>query len=334
MKVLVTGASGHLGYHICKLLRAGKKNEYQTRGMVRKTSYTAHLERLGLEIATGDVLNYDSFERVLDGIEAVIHTAAIYRMTETDRAGTEDDAIINTAVDGTKNLFRAAGKQGVQKIVFTSSVAAVGSTRDKTLPLTEKAFANHGLNAYYTAKIESEKLALRLGHERGIHTTICNPATIVGKDDYKLTPSNRMLLDMVRKSRFYVDGGQNLADAEDVARGHLLALKKGKDGTRYILCGDNIEFKTLTLLIRDILNVKGPLIKLNETLLYGAGFTFDMLSKLTGRQPLLSRAKVSRAVGKYTFYDASKARQDLGYTCRPLGETLPETLKWLLYKWG
>jgi dihydroflavonol-4-reductase len=267
----------------------------------------------------------------MEGVDFVFHTAAVYKLTETGRKEkeAENDPIIMTATEGTKNIYEAAFETGVKKIIYTSSVETVGLTYDRNTLLDETHYSHSNLYFYTIAKIKSERIALDLAQKYNLPTVVCNPSTIIGKDDYKLTPSNSMLLNIVKFSSFYVDGGQSLVDVEDVARGHLCALSKGRNMERYILSGENMEIKDLSIMIRNIMNIKGPFLRLSKLFLYPAAFVFKVASRITNKQPFITTRKVSKGVGSYSYYDCSKARRELGYIPKRLNETLPLTLGWL-----
>lgn len=326
MKILITGASGHIGYHLCKLAVA---KGYQVKAFVRPSSYKNHLLQLPIEICYGDILEIDTLRKAVEGVEAVFHTAAIYELTEEEK----DNLIIKTSIEGTRNLYQASYEKQVKKIVYTSSVETVGLSYNINKLLSESSFAAEGFYVYSAAKVESERVALKLAKKFDLPTVICNPSTVIGKEDYKLTPSNKMLLNYVKYNLFYVDGGQSLVDVEDVARGHLSALLKGKNMERYILSGENIEVKDLIILIKRILNIKSPLFKLNKFLLYPIAFICEAASRLTINEPFLTRRKVKRAIGSYSYYDCSKAREELSYFPKNLTETLPFTLHWLMERY-
>jgi len=274
----------------------------------------------------------DSLKRVMKGVDIIFHAAAVYKLTEAASNGSVagDEPIIPTAIEGIRNLYQAASESHIKKIIYTSSVETIGMTYNKNKLLDESCFTKEAFYIYSIAKIEAEKLAFELANKFNIHTVICNPATIVGKDDYKLTPSNKMLLNFARNSFCYVEGGQSLVDVEDVARGHLNAFNKGRHLERYILSGENIEIRDLIILIREILNIKGPLIKLNKLFLYPAALFFEMLSKITKKTPFITRRKIIRSIGSYSFYDNSKSRKELDYSPGELKEVLPSILSWLV----
>ncbi len=325
-KILVTGASGHIGYHLCKLLT---EEGHEVMAFIRPSSFKGHLLKLPVKISYGDVLDSKTLQEALNGIDFIFHAAAVYKLSH----GGSLDIIVRTATEGTANLYHAAHENRVKKIVYTSSVETIGLTYDKNQRLNETYFTNECFYAYSRAKAESEKIALELGKKLNLYTVVCNPSTVIGKNDFRLTPSNRMLLNFCRHSSFYLQAGQSLVDVEDVAKGHIQAFVKGRNLERYILSGENIEIKNLVFLIRKILGIKGPVFELNKQFLYLPALGFEILSVLTRKDPLFSRRKVARSIGSYSYYDSSKANEELGYAPKSLIQTLPQTLNWLLERY-
>ena len=305
---------------------------YKVRAFVRPTSFCEHLRKLPVEIFQGNVLRKDDLHKAVKGTHAVFHAAAVYKLSDEK----ENDLIIKTAVEGTKNLYEAAKKSGINKIVYTSSVAAVGSSRDKNRLMNESDFVEKTThsNSYAIAKIGSEKIALKLAEEYNLFTVICNPSTVIGKEDYKPTPSNGSILKCAGFNFIYVDGGQSFVDVEDVARGHLAAFLRGRNLERYILSGENTEIRDVTVMIRGILGVKGPLFKLNKTLLRVPAFLCETAAKVIKKEPFITVKTVEKGIGNYSYYDHSKAGLELGYAPKGLAETMPGTLRWLMEKHG
>jgi dihydroflavonol-4-reductase len=290
------------------------------------------LSQWPIDIRFGDVRNGESLYKAMEGVDVVFHAAAIYQLCETHKknGSKKEDPIIRTAVEGTENLYRAASRNGIKKIVFTSSVETIGSTYDRKTLLDESSFSKDDFYRYTTAKIQSERAALRLADAHNLHTVICNPSTIIGKDDYKPTPSNRMLLNLIKFNSFYLDAGQSLVDVEDVANGHLKALTKGRHLERYILSGDNLEIRDLINLIRKNLNIRRPSIKLNKPSLYAAACVMGLICGIVGKEPLLTRAKVKRTAGSYSYYNYHKAKKELDYSPKKISDSLPSTINWLM----
>ena len=328
MRILVTGASGHLGYHIAKRLVS---QGYKVKAFIRPTSFRQHLDKLAVDICLGDMLEKDSVLRACRGVDAVFHTACIYDLSPN----CDTKAIWATAVDGTRNLLDCCAHEKPKRIIYTSSVETIGVSSDKSITLAEDASILDMPYADSRAKVEAEHLCLELSKRYGLCTVICNPSTIIGKDDYKLTPSNAMILNYARLPLFYVDSGQSIVDVEDVAEGHILAFKNGREFERYILSGDNIEIKNLLDVIKKALGKRMPSMKLGRRLFYAAAFMSEKLSSLTGKgEALLTLTKAKKMYQKYNYYNSQKAVRELGYAHRSLTDTLPATLSWLLNRYG
>lgn len=300
------------------------------RAFIRPTSYRKHIESLETEIFYGNILDTDSFSYAIRDIDMVFHTAAVYDLSPK----ADVDLTQRTAVDGTKNLFNILrGNPRIKKLVYTSSVETIGVTNDEKVLLNESKYATEFPYPYSYAKDQSEKVCLEMAREYKINTVICNPSTIIGKEDYKLTPSNKMLLNYSRFSVCYVEGGQSLVDVEDVARGHVAALKYGRNLERYILSGENIEFKQLILILRTILKKNFPVLKFNKSVLYPLVFFTEKVSRFLGIEPIITLKKVKKLIGRYNFFDCTKARQELGYSFKNLDAVLPGILTWLIEKY-
>lgn len=307
------------------------EEKYSVRAFVRKTGNQALLKKLPLHIIYGNVFDPDSLARALDGVDTVFHTAAVYDLSPADNT-----KIRETAVHGTRNIFEAASKiKTVAKIIYTSTAGTVGWSEDKERLLDESDYAGDNcLSPYIRAKIEAENLAVESAKKYNIFTVICNPSVIVGKDDYKLTPSNEMLLTLNRFNMFYVDNGHSLVFVEDAARGHINAAHYGRNLQRYILSGENIELKDLMQKINKIYNRNIPLIRLNRPLFLSAAFGFEVLARMTGKTPLLTRAKARKMSNRFAFYDHSKAQKELNFHPRRIDSYLKETLDWLVGRYS
>lgn len=328
MRILITGASGHLGYHITKRLVA---QGHKVKAFIRPTSFRQHLDKLAVEICLGDVLKRDSVLRACRDVDTIFHAACIYDLSPD----CDSKMIWATAVDGTRNLLDCCAREKPKRIIYTSSVETIGVSSDKSVSLTEADSTIDMPYAYSRAKVEAENLCLELSKRYGLSTVICNPATIIGQDDYKLTPSNAMLLSYARFPLFYVDSGQSIVDVQDVAEGHILACKNGRDLERYILSGENIEIKDLLDMIKKALGKKIPSIKMGKGFFYAAAFMNEKLSAWMGKgEALLTVAKAKKMYQKYNYYSSQKAMGELGYTHRSITDTLPAILSWLLNRYG
>lgn len=324
MKTLVTGANGHLGANLVReLLREGR----QVRALVRPKADLRGLKGLDVEIANGDILDEDSVLKALQGCESLFHTAAAYRYWHpTPRV------ILETAVEGTRKVLSAAHRCGkLQKIVYTSSVAAVGFCRAPHETRNENHFNEEKVSVYNEAKTVSEELARATARLHGLPLVVVNPATILGSHDYKPTPSGQLILQFLKKGApVYWDGGMNLVDVEDVARGHLLAEKRGRVGERYILGGDNLSMLEIYRALARLTGRRAPLFKMGRRAAAALGTLMELGAKITGKEPLLTREYGKKLVGKYAFFDCGKACSELGYHPAAHRTVLAKGLDWFL----
>jgi dihydroflavonol-4-reductase len=329
MTVLVTGASGHIGAHVVRhLLARGRA----VRVFVRPTSNLKGLEGLDVELARGDVLDRASLEAALKGCTAVYHLAAVVAEWRHD-----PDVILKTAIEGTANVLQAvASRSGIERIVYTSSVAAVGLTRSRHHPRDESYYNTEDLTHYSVAKTRAEHLAKELAERYGLPLVIVNPAVVLGPLDYRPTPATQIVVRYLRhRLPIYVDAGANIVHVDDVARGHLLAEERGRLGERYILGGDNLTIFELFSLLAQLVGRRPPWIALGARTLTTLGWVAEMIARVQGKPPLVTRARARSLVGRYGFYDASKARRELGYTSRPARETLADAVQWVRQQgWG
>ncbi|MFZ0147655.1 MAG: hopanoid-associated sugar epimerase, partial [Xanthobacteraceae bacterium] len=232
--ILVTGASGFVGAAVVRqLLAAG----HAVRALIRPTSAHTNLAGLPVEIAQGDLRDPDSLNRAMAGVRFVFHVAADYRLWAR-----HPQDIVRTNVEGTRTLMEAALRAGVERIVYTSSVATLkarpdGKPSDEAFPLEEAA----AIGAYKYSKVVAERLVETMAAEHNLPAVIVNPSTPIGPRDVRPTPTGRIIVEAAAgRMPAYVDTGLNLVHVDDVATGHLLALAKGRIGERYILGGQDV----------------------------------------------------------------------------------------------
>jgi dihydroflavonol-4-reductase len=315
---LVTGANGHLG---ANLVRAALAEGWKVRALVRTTSNLQALSGLDIETVTGDILDPASLDAACEGVELVLHAAAVYRNWAAD-----DDAIVGPAVRGTENVLRAAARAGVGRLVLTSSIAAVGYGRPGE-SLDESHFMQNPQSAYVRAKCESEALALALGPELGVEVVVCNPGGNMGPWDINITPTTRAV-------RSLCTGGPALLDLgpthiEDIAKGHLLAAERGVAGERYLLTGENLTKEQLAALFTELTGVTVKTLALPRFVLWVVAVTEVLKARFTGKDADITPRQVSDVFGKVLWYDSAKAQEQLGWTHRPARETVLDTLAWL-----
>ncbi len=329
MLTLVTGASGHIGNTLVKaLLKRGR----QVRAFVRPTSNLAGLQGPegktlpGLEIVQGNLLDRESIERALPDVDVVYHTAAIFKTRNVD-----EGEMIRTNLEGTKNVLSACTgfKRDLKKIIYTSSVAAVGYRREPRSVLAEGDWNTDPIDAYVASKIESELLAREMARRLELPVVIVNPATVLGPNDYSPTPSNDFILLLMKKiPPVWFESGHSYVDVEDVAEGHILAEEKGKLGERYILSGENVSNRVLFEMVAKITGGRKPWIKLGHMDVELLGWGVELLAMFRRKTPLFTRAKAHKLIRYFAYYDNRRSREDLGFSPRPLNEILPRCQAW------
>ena len=299
MKALVTGANGFVGYWVAKeLVNAG----FEVRALVRSEP-TAHLKQLEMEIVQGDLCDGSSLAIALKGCDYLFHVAAHYTLWERD-----PKLFYEVNVEGTKRLFSLAQKQNIQKIVYTSSVAAIKLSLDGTpVDETSEARLSDIVGHYKKSKFLAEQAVLEMA-QHGLPVIIVNPSTPVGAYDIKPTPTGKIIVDFLKgKMPAYVDTGLNLVAVEDVAKGHLLAAEKGEFGKRYILGNKNLELIEIFRILEKISGVKAPKIKMPYWIAYSAGAVSEIWAKLSDTAPAipLDGVRMSR---KRMFFESSRAK--------------------------
>ncbi len=321
MTTLITGANGFLGSAVLRLLLA---EGHQCRAVVRAGSDRRNFEGLDIEIVEGDLRDIESLRRATSGCKFVFHVAADYRLWIPD-----PDTMYQINVEGTRNLITSAMENGVEKIVYTSSVATLGlnsdgTPADETTPSSLEQMIGH----YKRSKFLAERAVDELVQTQSAPVTIVNPSTPVGPRDVKPTPTGRIVLDTIRhRMPAYVDTGLNIAHVDDVAKGHLLALDKGKIGDRYILGGDNMTLASILEYICASEGIKPPSIRLPHNLILPVAWCMERIADITGKEP---RATVDgvRMSKKLMFFSSDKARAELGYSNRPGVEGLKDAIDW------
>lgn len=329
MTTLVTGASGHIGAHVVRhLLAQGRA----VRALVRPTSNLKGLEGLDVERVHGDVLDRSSLVAALRGCTAVYHLAAV--VAEWARDPT---VIYKTAIDGTANILHAvANTSGIERIIYTSSVAAVGMSHAPQELRNESHYNTEDQTHYSVAKTRAERLAKELAEKYQLPLVIVNPAVVLGPYDYRPTPATKIVVRYLKyRLPIYLDAGANVVHADDIARGHLLAEERGRIGDRYILSGDNLTIRELFSTLAQVVGRRPPSIELGRRTLSAVGWGAELLARLQRKPPLVTRTRVRSLIGRYSFYDASKAQRELGYTARPSRETLADAVQWVRAQgWG
>lgn len=319
--ILVTGASGFVGSAVAKrLVHAG----HRVRALVRPTSSRINLADLPLEIAEGDLRNADSLARAMTGIRFLFHVAADYRLWARDSAD-----IVQTNVEGTRTIMHAAQRAGVERIVYTSSVATLkarpdGKPSDETFPLD----AQFAVGAYKYSKVVAERVVETMVVEQGLPAIIVNPSTPIGPGDARPTPTGRIIIEAAAgRMPGYVDTGLNLVHVDDVAAGHLAALDKGRVGQRYILGGQDVLLGDMLREIARLVGRSPPRLRLPRLAIFPIAYGAEAIAHFTGREPFVTTTGLRLAKDRM-FFTSAKAERELGYRARAYSEALAEAIAW------
>jgi dihydroflavonol-4-reductase len=321
MRALVTGGTGLVGASIVRELL---KDGVEVRAMVREKSDTRNLDGLDIARVNGDIRDAASMEKALKGIDVFYQAAALYATS-----GMPEKLFYDINVEGTKTALNAALKAGVPKVVYTSSIAAVGWCESPDKPVDEKTeFNAQSLDLpYVQTKYQGELAALEFVR-KGLPVVVVNPAMVIGVRDIKPTPSGQMIVNILNgKYPVCPAGGASFVDVEDVARGHILAAQKGKIGERYILGTSNMSYSDFIKLVGEVGGVKVPNMKMPAGAMIAMGYIYELLSKITGKPPLMT-APVARFTCAITYCDCSKAVNDLGMPQTPIRTTVEKAVNW------
>jgi dihydroflavonol-4-reductase len=318
--VLITGASGFLGAALVDVFR---KAGFPVRIMVRATSPRTNLTWTDVEVVEGDMRDRAAVAAALKGQRYLVHAAADYRLWAPD-----PEEIVATNRDGAVILMEEALRAGIERVVYTSSVATIkphddGTPADETRPLTPET----AIGAYKRSKVVSERVVEAMA-ARGLPVVIVNPSTPIGPRDVKPTPTGRIILEAaLGRMPAFVDTGLNLAHVDDVAYGHLLALRKGRIGERYILGGENVLLSQMLADIAGMVGRKPPTVNLPRAVVYPIAFVSEQIARFTGKAPFATIDGIRMSRYRMFFTDA-KARAELGYTARPYREGLSDAITW------
>lgn len=319
--VLVTGASGFVGSAIARALTA---DGFAVRVLMRPTSPRANIQDLDVEIFEGDLMTPSTLGPGLEGVRYLFHAAADYRLWAKD-----PDEIVRNNVEGAQAVMTAALKAGVERIVYTSSVATLGF-RDDGAPSAEdlQLAPDEAIGAYKRSKVLAERLVDQMGAEQGLPVVVVNPSTPIGPRDIKPTPTGRIIVEAATgKIPAFVDTGLNLVHVDDVAAGHLLALRRGRIGEHYILGGEDVSLRQMLADIAVLTGRKAPTMELPRAPLYPLAWITEAIGQITGKEPMLTRDALKMASHRM-FFSSAKAKAELGYTTRPYGEGLSDALDW------
>jgi len=317
----VTGATGFLGSHVARVLA---DQGARLRLLVRPTSHLRNIADLNAERVEGDLRDPASIEKALTGCDALFHVAADYRLWVRD-----PQQMYRSNVEGTRALLEAARKQGVRRVVYTSSVATMGFSSNGRLADENSAVSLTDMIGHYKrSKFMAEQVAFEAARS-GVDVIVVNPTTPIGERDLKPTPTGRIVVDFLkRKFPAYVDTGLNLVDATECARGHIQALEKGRSGERYILGGENLTLKQILDRLGAITGLPSPKVKLPYVFALAAGVVDETVTgRILDREPRATIDAV-RMGRKKMFISSAKAERELGWRSVPVNDALRRSVEW------
>jgi len=316
-KTLITGATGYLGSHLARAL-AGRGDELRL--LIRRASSADHLSELEFERATGDVTDRRAVRRAMDGADRVFHVAGRTSLRARDRA-----TVFDVNLRGARIVFEEALAAGIERLVHTSTVGAIGVAGPrKAADETQSFEIGHLGIAYVNSKHEAELEAFRLA-AAGLPVVIVNPSFVLGPEDPTGTSMRLVRRFLSGRIPAYVDGALNIVDVRDVAAGHLLADEKGRLGERYILAGRNFTLDRLFADLARISGVRAPAVKIPARLARAA---VGAASATSVSLPFAPEEIVS-ATQRWTYRN-TKAKRELGFAPRPHEETLEDAVRWQL----
>jgi dihydroflavonol-4-reductase len=318
-QTLVTGASGFVGSAVARTLTG---EGFRVRALVRPGSPRFHLDGLDLEFSEGDLRDAASIRRAMRGVRYAFHVAADYRLWARDKR-----EIYAANVDGTRNLMQEVLRAGVERVVHTSSVATLSlkhTPADESVPLSE----DEGIGAYKRSKIAAERLVEAMIARDKLPAVIVNPSTPIGPRDVKPTPTGRIIVEAaLGRIPAFVDTGLNLVHVDDIAEGHIAALKKGLIGERYILGGTNVLFADMLADISRLVGRKPPTVRIPHAVAMPVAYAAEGMARLTGREPFATVDGIRMA--KYRmFFSSAKAERELGFRARPYLQGLEDAIRW------
>lgn len=320
LNVFVTGATGFVGANLVRLLLS---EGHQVRALVRPQSDLTNLAGLDVEQVTGQLID-DDLSQKLQGCQVLFHVAAHYSLWRADR-----DQLWQSNVEGTRNLLQAARDAGIERTIYTSSVAAIGvkagDSADETYQSPVEKLIGDYKKSKYWAEQEAHKAA-QLGQD----IVIVNPSTPIGPWDIKPTPTGDMILRFLRRQMpFYLNTGLNLIHVQDVVRGHLLALEKGKTGERYILGHQNMTLKEMLDVLAELTGLSAPKGEIPAWIPLTTAWIDEVVLASVGKTPSVPLAGVQMAK-QMMFYNPAKAIRELGLPQTPVRQALQESVDWFV----
>ena len=318
--VLVTGVSGFVGSAVARALAAQGR---QVRGLVRASSPRTNLADFPGTLVEGDARDPAAMAAAMRGARHLFHVAADYRLWARDQ-----EEIVRNNLASTRAVMEAALAAGVERLVYTSSVATLkplaGGAADETRPATPE----EAVGAYKRSKVVAERLVEQMVAEQGLPAVIVNPSTPIGPRDVRPTPTGRIIVEAAKGGMpAFLDSGLNLVHVDDVAAGHLLAMEHGRIGERYILGGQDVTLGAMLVAVAKATGRRAPTISIPRVPLFPLAYANEALARITGKEPFLTVDALKMAK-HHMFYSSARAEAELGYRARPWEAALNDAVDW------
>jgi dihydroflavonol-4-reductase len=322
MKTLLTGATGFLGSAVLRQLVEDGQN---VRVLARPNGDRRNIEKVACEVIEGDLNDIPSLQMAVAGCDALFHVAADYRIWTPNPS-----ELYRTNDLGTVELFRAAAAAGIERMIYTSSVATLGIHSDGTpsneaTPVSRSDMVGH----YKRSKFDAETSVMSLISKEHLPIVIVNPSTPIGPRDVKPTPTGRIIVEAAAgRMPAFVNTGLNVVHVDDVAAGHIQAFKNGAIGERYILGGEDLSLKQILAEVAEIIGRKPPVISLPRAPLFPFAYLSEIIARLRGGTEPMLTVDGLRMSKKRMYFSSAKAQKMLGYVTRPATEALRDAVEW------
>ena len=318
--VLVTGVSGFVGSAVARALAA---RGTRVRGLIRESSPRANLTDFPGELVEGDLRDAEAVARAMVGVRHLFHVAADYRLWAPD-----PEEIVRNNAATTRIVMEAALAAGVERVVYTSSVATLKPRDGGPADESRAAAPDQVVGAYKRSKVVAERLVEDMVAARGLPAVIVQPSTPIGPRDVRPTPTGRIIVEAANgRMPAFVDSGLNLVHVDDVATGHLLAFDRGRVGARYILGGQDVMLGDMLAEIAAIVGRKAPTIRIPRAPLFPLAWVNEQVARVTGGDPFLNMDSLRMAKHRM-FFTSARAEAELGYRARPHREALADAIAW------
>ena len=317
---LVTGVSGFVGSAVARRLAA---SGVAVRGLVRASSARTNLADFPGELVEGDARDPAAMARAMTGVRHLYHVAADYRIWAPD-----PEEIVRNNRASTATVMEAALAAGVERIVYTSSVATLRPDHGKPADETRPATPEQAVGAYKRSKVVAERLVEAMVAERGLPAVIVNPSTPIGPRDQRPTPTGRIIVEAASgRMPAFVESGLNLVHVDDVADGHIAAMACGRIGERYILGGQDVSLREMLAVVAGLVGRKAPTVRIPTAPLFPLAWVNEQLARVTGKEPFLTLDSL-RMAAHDMYFSSAKAKAELGYSARPYAEALADAIAW------